>query len=132
MKRETTLETVVLGGSIFLCGYAVLITALLIDNFLVLGLGTAIFLLGYTLVRTFDPVIRRSCAASGLLHLVLAGFIGACIFWNAGLMVRLILLFLSPAGLTVGLLASGLGKEIRKLKTHTKRAYRQIKRQSKV
>ena len=132
MKRETTLESVALGGCIFLCGYAVLVTALLMDNSVVLALGAAVFLLGFAFVRKFDPVIRRSCAASGLIHLLLAGFIAACIFWNAGLMVRIILLMLSPTGLAVGVLASGLGNELRKLKTYTKRAYRQIKRQSRI
>lgn len=111
-------------------GYILLVVALLADNPVILAVGAAIFLVGFASILKFDVSVRRSCATSGLLHILWIGLIGACLLWNGGLIVRLILLALSPAGLVIIALASRFGDEIRKLRTYFKRAYRQIKRQS--
>ena len=104
MKNETSLETVAAGGCIFLTGYLLLLAALVVDNYVLLVVGTGIFLFGFMLVQRFDRSVGRSCATSGLLHLLWIGFIGACLFWNASLMVRLLFFSISPAALKLAYL----------------------------
>ena len=129
-SQETTLESILAGGCIFLCGYILLIAALLADSPALLITGISIFSLSFLLIRKFDPVVRRGCATSGLLQILWIGLISACIFWNASFTVKLILLLISPAGAVIFAVATGIGDQMRKIRIHARGAYRQIKRQS--
>ena len=129
-RQETKLETIVVTGCIFACGYILLILALFLDNLTIFISGAVVFLLSVLSIQKFDPVVRRSCATSGLVHLLWIGFVGACIFWDATLMVRVILFSLSPAAHLIAQLVSGTSRELRAVLVRSRRAYRQIQRQS--
>lgn len=130
-RQETKLETIVAGGCIFASGYILLIVALFLDNQTIFISGAAVFLLSFLSIQKFDPVVRRSCATSGLVHLLWIGFVGACIFWDATMMLRVILFLLSPTALVIAQFVSGTSRELRAVFVKSRGAYRQIQRQSK-
>jgi hypothetical protein len=113
---------------VFVAGYVSLLVALFADNLLALILAAAILILGFTLVQRLDPSVKRSCSNSGLVHFLWLGFVGACIYWNASVTIRIIAVLLSPAGFAIVMVAMGLDAGLRKFLSYFVGAYNEIKK----
>jgi hypothetical protein len=128
-RSDTRLEPVVFGGCVFLSGYALLLAALFADSPFLLLVGTTVLLLGFFFIGRLDQRVQKSCATSGLVHIMLIGFIAACLFWDADLIVRLLVVLLSPIGLAIVMFSLRMGGEAIKVTDYIGKAYREIRKQ---